>query len=977
MPEPDAHRANPTTDTTDVKDILERISDAFYALDHEWRFTYVNSQAEKLVMRTRMELLGKCVWDEFPEAVGSGFDRQYRKAMAEQTAVSIEEYFPPLDTWFDVRAYPSPRGLSVFFQDVGARKREEQKAEASLRRTEEELQAAHDRTSGILESVTDGFYAIDREWRFTYVNAQAARLLFRTRDELIGRNIWEVFPEAVGGSFYQFYHRAIAEGVPLSLEDYYEPLDSWMDVRAFPSPEGLSVFFQNVNERKMAQDSLRASEEALRENEKRLQDAQARLKATLSAGGIATWTWDIIKDLVIADACLASLFSVSPEEAANGGIDVYLQAIHPEDRPRVAEAIKDAITQGDTYETEYRVVMPSGSHRWLAARGRVERDGDGIAASLPGVVLDITDRAERGRRERFLAELAERARRTTDPDAVIVDALRAVGQFLGVARCVFADIDIDADTCTIPSDYCADDTVASMKGTFPISAFGPYLVAAYRAGRTVVVEDVHHDEAQVPTEYVSAYEAVACRAFIAVPVLHSDRLVSVIAIHSVTPRRWEADEVALLQTLVERTWLTVEVLRQDRALAKEIEERRIRAEREAVLNRIGHSLRGSNDPKTVLETAVRQLGEALGADRCYYASYNRNADTAVLRPDWRREGLPSIEGDYVMSHYTINRDLKYQTGQTQVLADTAGDPALLKLGIQALVRVPLASGSSMTALAVAMSGGPRDWTPDEVSLIESVATQTQTALEAVRVQRREHNIAEQLQNALQPQLPKEIAKLDVGSVTRPALDEASVGGDFMDVFPLDKNLYGIVIGDVSGKGLAAAQQIALIRNSLRTVLYLYRAPAQAAAALNSIVTTHDLLPGFVTAWIGVYDASAGEISYCSCGHEPALIKRASGSVEALATTGPPLGVADNAKYEERLASLRPHDALILYTDGLSEAGPSRRDLLGTDGLIRMLLALPLDASAQSLAERLVAEASAFAKGVFRDDVAVLLARHRG
>lgn len=428
----------------------------------------------------------------------------------------------------------------------------------------------------------------------------------------------------------------------------------------------------------------------------------------------------------------------------------------------------------------------------------------------------------------------------------------------------------------------------------------------------------------------------------------------------------------LLQTVVERTWLTAEVTRQNRALAREAEEQCARAEREALLNRISSAVRRAASPDQVLETAVRELGQALSADRCYYAAYDQQADTATVGPDWHREGLPTLAGQYPMSRFAINRDPVYTAGRTQAVADTGGDPAIQALGLRALVRVPLVSGAAMTALSAAMTDGPRQWTPEEVSLVEAVATQTQTALEAVWVQRREHQIAQQLQDALQPAVPKHVPGLSVGRFTRPALDEAQVGGDFYDIFPLDKELFAVVIGDVSGKGLAAAQQLALIRNSLRTTLYLSRAPAEAASALNTIVTSHDLLVGFVTAWVGVYDAAMGQVRYCSCGHEPGLVRRAGGAVEVTETTGPPLGVAEGAEYGERAVTLSPGDALLLYTDGLSESGPSRRELLGTEGLMWLLAELESGMGAQAEADALFRDVSTYTNGVFRDDVALLL-----
>ncbi len=104
---------------------LESITDAFFTLDPEWRFSYVNAEAERLLRRPRTALLERNVWTEFPEAVGSTFEREYRRAVESNVTVGFEEYFPPLDTWFEVRAYPSHEGLAVYFRDITLRKYQE------------------------------------------------------------------------------------------------------------------------------------------------------------------------------------------------------------------------------------------------------------------------------------------------------------------------------------------------------------------------------------------------------------------------------------------------------------------------------------------------------------------------------------------------------------------------------------------------------------------------------------------------------------------------------------------------------------------------------------------------------------------------------------------------------------------------------------------------------------------------------------
>jgi PAS domain S-box-containing protein len=108
-----------------LENILERITDAFVALDPKWRYTYVNQRAGHILNRDPKELVGKNIWEEFPKEIGQKFYHAYYQAVTEQRMVQLEEYYPSWDKWFESRIYPSCEGLLIFFQDITARKQAE------------------------------------------------------------------------------------------------------------------------------------------------------------------------------------------------------------------------------------------------------------------------------------------------------------------------------------------------------------------------------------------------------------------------------------------------------------------------------------------------------------------------------------------------------------------------------------------------------------------------------------------------------------------------------------------------------------------------------------------------------------------------------------------------------------------------------------------------------------------------------------
>lgn len=161
--------------------IIDRVTDGVIALDQEWRITYLNRKAEELLSPVKEkggELVGKNLWDEFPDLVGTEAHQAYERAVKEQSPVSFELFYTPLDSWFDIRAYPSPDGLSVFFHDISKRRN----AEEAMRQSEQDL-------TDFFDNAAVGLHWVGPDGTILRANQAELDLTGYTREEYIGRHI--------------------------------------------------------------------------------------------------------------------------------------------------------------------------------------------------------------------------------------------------------------------------------------------------------------------------------------------------------------------------------------------------------------------------------------------------------------------------------------------------------------------------------------------------------------------------------------------------------------------------------------------------------------------------------------------------------------------------------------------------------------------------------------------------------------------
>jgi phosphoserine phosphatase RsbU/P len=416
---------------------------------------------------------------------------------------------------------------------------------------------------------------------------------------------------------------------------------------------------------------------------------------------------------------------------------------------------------------------------------------------------------------------------------------------------------------------------------------------------------------------------------------------------------------------------------------------------EHMLSELSEQVRSITESKSLLETVAARISETLHVPQVAVLL----SGGGFFRPAFAM-GYPSLPTVAFPSKTGTAMMLKSQKEPARVFLDDLDSWVYRELDISDDERGKLATLQSELLLPLAVrdkllgfiSLGPKrseePYTGSDVRLLKSVAAQTGLALENANLlqtvadevaQRerlnREVEIAREVQERLFPQKLPTIQGLDYAGHCRPAL---GVGGDYYDFLALPKGNLGVAIGDVSGKGIAAALMMASLQASLRSEAT--RAPENLAAAvgnINRLVFEASSSNRYATFFYGQYDPAQGRFDYVNAGHNPPILIHGfdgNSTVTRLEPGGTVIGLLEGAGYEQGSVMLRPGDVLVAFTDGISEAMNLQDEEWGEDHLLDTISG-HRSASAQELLEYLFDAATRFAGAAPQhDDMTLVVLR---
>jgi hypothetical protein len=390
--------------------------------------------------------------------------------------------------------------------------------------------------------------------------------------------------------------------------------------------------------------------------------------------------------------------------------------------------------------------------------------------------------------------------------------------------------------------------------------------------------------------------------------------------------------------------------------------------------------------RTIAQTAVPEVAELCVIDlRRADGSIGESVAAAVhgevaqRLEQIRRERPLDPEGQHPVARALRSRapvvveDLTDPAEMSRVAQSEEHGELILAAGYRSGVVMPLsARGRLLGALSFVHVHHARQYEPDRLALMHDLAERAAMALDNARLYEERVHVAQTLQSSLLPDALPHIDRLELASSYLPAGEGGEVGGDFYDVFEAHSGCW-LVVGDVCGKGPEAAAVTALVRHSIRALSFVWDSPARVLGAVNEVMLGHALAARFATAVVARLELACepARAVIALAGHPAPMLLSPGGPPRALELPGTLLGVREQLRSNDAEIELPVGSTLVLYTDGLLDAGAPQRPL-DVSGLERLLAGCAR--RPEAMVEELERVALANSGGHRRDDVAIMVAQ---
>ncbi len=565
-PAQDDPRPEDLTDARFLRSILASSADCIKVLDLDAKLTFMSEGGQRVMEVGDFNAIQGCPWPDFWQGPGNA------KALAAVEAAKaggtgsfqgVAETMGGTPRYWDVRVTPilgpdgHPEKLLSVSRDVTA-----------TRQAEEALRRAECLNTLILSSSRDCIVVLDLDGNTESVSPGGLEAMeVSDTDAVLGISWLRVWHGSDHDAARVAVEAARAGGIGRfqGFCPTHRGAARWWDVVVSPlrgmdgRPERLVAVGRDITERRRAEQLLALSEE--------------RLKLALGAAGtVGIWDWDLKSDLIRADANLARIYTIDPDRAAQGApIGEYIRTLHPEDMAAFQAELDRVFAIAEDFTSEYRLLQPGGSVRWILARGRMVRDAEGIPVRFLGASVDITDRKQSEIRQAFLLELADRLRALTDPREIMAAAAAVLGRQLAASQVGYGMVQPDDETIRLETSYA--DGVQPLAGSYKLTAFGTGSVSRHRRGQTIVLDDV----AGSRSREAATWDAAHARSVVSVPLIRDGRFRASLYVVHASARAWSVEEVALIEDVASRTWDAVERARAEATLrdSNEMLEQRI------------------------------------------------------------------------------------------------------------------------------------------------------------------------------------------------------------------------------------------------------------------------------------------------------------------------------------------------------------------------------------------------------------------